>query len=123
MVDNERGSIGLQEHFINNNFINEIELINNPFNTQLPTSGTPTVHTCTAKNFKEDEHRNSLINKFKDDLNDIKSEISDGRRIDLDEDVENYVDYHNKGKYLKDNKNFLIFFIKYFKINFTTNYS
>ncbi len=64
----------------------------------MPITGNFAVYSCTAKNFKEDEHRNSLINKFKEDMNDIKSEISDGRRIDLDEDVENYVDYHNKGK-------------------------
>ena len=55
---------------------------------------------CTVKNFLEDEQRNPIINKMREDLNDMKSEISDGRRIDLDEDVENYVDYHNKGKNL-----------------------
>lgn len=98
MVDNERGSVRLQEHFPKNNFLNELELIRNQLNTHLPLSANSAVHSSTAKNFKEDEHRNSLINKFKDDMNDIKSEISDGKRMDLDEDIENYVDYHNKSK-------------------------
>lgn len=50
------------------------------------------------KNFKEDDLRNSIGHRFSKDFSDIRSEISEGRRIDLDEDGENYFEYHNKSK-------------------------
>jgi hypothetical protein len=52
----------------------------------------------SVKNFKEDEFRNSLITK-NSDFCDMRSEISDGKRIDLDEDEENLFKYSNSGNY------------------------
>ena len=51
----------------------------------------------STKNFKEDEYKNSFVSK-NSDFCDIKSEISDGRRIDLDEDTENFFGFSNNGK-------------------------
>src|SRR5690242_8213122 len=48
----------------------------------------------TSKNFKEDSHRNLILNKSSE-LFDLKSEISDSRRIDLDEDSEIFYEYQN----------------------------
>lgn len=57
------------------------------------------------KNFKEDEdskqiyrHRKS-INSNTSVLSDKKSEISEGRRIDLDSDFESHFDYNTKSNY------------------------
>jgi hypothetical protein len=83
MADKKCGSTDLEEKITTSHDV--------PHSNQSPPA-------CTVKNFKEDEQRNPIINKMREDLNDMKSEISDGRRIDLDEDVENYVYYHNKGK-------------------------
>ena len=54
----------------------------------------------SIKNFKEDEHKNStvIICKFNSESNDMRSEISEGKRFDLDGEDDNYFDYHNKGK-------------------------
>jgi len=49
------------------------------------------------KNFKEDDVRRCSYS-YKD-LSDIRSEISDGRRIDLDEDTDNYFNIYNKSKF------------------------
>lgn len=50
------------------------------------------------KNFKEDDLRNSVSHRISRDFSDIKSEISEGRRFDLDEDADNYFNYNHKGK-------------------------
>jgi hypothetical protein len=53
------------------------------------------------KNFKEDDIRSSSFHKRSKssatDFCDMKSEISDGRRIDLDGDVDSLNYFQNKG--------------------------
>ncbi len=67
-------------------------------NIQSGQTHTISQNKSTIKNFREDDLRNSFINKTNLEFCDIKSEISEGRRIDLDEDDENYFDYNNNGK-------------------------
>lgn len=75
-------------------FVNKCQISNNPNAENFINAISYSKNTI--KNFKEDENRNSLLSKNLD-LCDIKSEISDGQRIDLDEDTENFFGFSNNG--------------------------
>ena len=82
--------------------INQIEQINCRALHITDSNYMPiSTNKSSVKKFKEDDNRNSFITK-NSDFSDMRSEISDGKRIDLDEDEENLFKYSNNGIYLSN---------------------